>query len=139
LNRVFILIVLICAALATATGYAAIVAGEAWLYLLSLVFVAPVWFLRPYFAMESAEEEAVDRKGDQVKVDVIQNGPFETEPYGSEWYRIGSRIALKAYPKPDHAFKSWTSDTDLIEILDPTAISAWAIVKGPGTITANFY
>ncbi len=82
--------------------------------------------------------ELTTRQSNQVKVDVIQNGPFETEPYGSGRFEIGSRIELKAFPKENHPFKEWMCDTDSIEILNPYSATTVAIIKGPGTITANF-
>jgi len=77
-------------------------------------------------------------KSGHVKVDVIQNGPFETLPTGAAWYPLGTRIELKALPTPNHAFNFWTSDTRLIEILNPYSTATVAIAKGSGTITANF-
>jgi len=86
---------------------------------------------------EKKRIQAKEKSG-QVKIDVIQNGPFETLPSGSAWYPLGTRIELKALPTPNHAFKVWASDTKLIEILSPYSTTTVAIAKGSGTITANF-
>lgn len=77
--------------------------------------------------------------GSKVEVTVVQNGPFKTSPYGSGWYERGSRINLIAFPTPEHPFKNWTCDTDLIEILNPLGASTMALAKGPGIVTANFF
>ncbi|MDA4127520.1 MAG: hypothetical protein OK452_10035 [Thaumarchaeota archaeon] len=76
--------------------------------------------------------------GNQVKVTVEQNGPYETRPFGSAWYKLGEEISLTAIPEANHPFKNWTCDTNLIEIRNPFSASTDAIVKGPGIITANF-
>jgi hypothetical protein len=110
------------------------------LFIVLWVFLgAALWFFRGYFTMQAAEEKAtLTKRGNEVKIDIIQNGPFETLPSGTAWYTIGARINLRAFPTPRHAFKNWTCDTDLIEILNPMGASTIAIVKGPGVITGNF-
>jgi hypothetical protein len=95
--------------------------------------------MRAVTYMQAGQEAEVMREGDQVKLDVVQNGPFETIPSGSSWHAIGDRVELKALPATNHAFKVWTSDTELIEILSPYSVSTIAILKGGGTVTANFY
>lgn len=99
-----------------------------------------LWFFRGHFAMQAREENTtLTRRGDEVKVDIIQNGPFETLPSGTAWYALGARIDLKAFPTPKHAFKAWTCDTRLIEIPYAYSSSTRAVINGPGTITAEFY
>jgi hypothetical protein len=139
LKTVVTAVVIVSLVLAVAAGIAANITGQFWLLGLSALLVAPLWFLRPIVSLEAHEARTADRRGNQVKVDVIQNGPFETQPYGSQWYDLNSRIDLKAFPLADHPFKLWTSNTNLVEILNPASASTEAIIKGPGTITANFY
>ena len=79
----------------------------------------------------------VDRKG-MVRVGVAQNGPYKTSPYGSEWYKVGTVLTLVATPNPDHPFRKWECNTELIEIANPFSPSTTAVLKGTGLITADF-
>jgi hypothetical protein len=134
------LVVITILLFAVITGIFARISGQPLFLVIWIALGGALWFFRGYFAVEAVEENAaLTKRGNEVKVDIIQNGPFETLPSGTAWYAIGARIDLKAFPAPRHAFKAWTCDTKLIEISYAYDASTYAIIKGPGTITAEFY
>jgi hypothetical protein len=120
--------------------------GEPLLYVIAAFFSVGLIYIRSQYSMQTRVSGVqvmigaeTRQKGDMVEVTVIQNGPFETVPSGSGWYKLGTSIELKAFPVKSHAFKAWTCDAKSIEIPSPFSASTRAIVRGPGTITANFY
>ena len=69
---------------------------------------------------------------------VVSSGNGDTNPSGTNWYPIGSSIAIQATPSTGAIFKGWITDTSKIAIQNTSSEQTVLNMTGGGQITALF-
>jgi hypothetical protein len=94
-----------------------------------------------YFSFTSPYQtyQAIDfAKEVYVTFTTAGTGTGYVSPSGSTWYWVGSEWPILAENVTGSAFTDWTQTTGTATIGSTTASGTTAIIKAPGTITANF-
>ena len=65
-------------------------------------------------------------------------GAGVVSPAGTNWYNSGGNVSLSESPNSPYIFSSWNTNSTTILFANKFAPSTYAIINGPGSITANF-